>query len=486
MSESRPEIKEYREFYIDGRWVSPAENPLVKDFTVINPSTEMAVGVISLGTSADVELAVAAASKAFSGYSESRVQQRLDWLQKLLEIYQDRYDEMAQAISTEMGAPIDFARKAQAARGSAHLQQVIEVLQSYSFEHALGTTVLRKEPIGVCALITPWNWPINQVMCKVAPALAAGCCVVLKPSEQAPLSARLFAEMVHEAGFPAGVFNLVFGTGEEVGQALAMHNDVDMISITGSTRAGIAVAKAAAGSVKRVTQELGGKSANIILDDANIEQAVSHGVRSCFANSGQSCNSPTRMLVPERVYDDVIEIARRIAESVVVAPAAEDGNHLGPVVSRQQYENIQSLILKGVEEGARLIVGGPGKPEGLFSGYYVRPTIFANVHNDMTIAREEIFGPVLSVISYQDEDDAVRIANDSPYGLAAYVQSGDIEHAKRVARRLRAGMVYLNGKVQAIDAPFGGYKQSGNGREWGVFGFEEFLETKAIACPDDV
>ncbi|MCB1667109.1 MAG: aldehyde dehydrogenase family protein [Pseudomonadales bacterium] len=473
-------MKDCRQFYIDGGWVEPLS---AVDFEVENPSSEEKVGLISIGSVADADRAVAAARNAFECYSQSSREQRLQLLERLLVIYQSRYDEMAELISVEMGAPITFARSTQAARGVAHLQQAIDVLSRYEFESQLGNTTLLKEPVGVCALITPWNWPINQVACKVIPALATGCTVVLKPSELAPLSAHLFAEMVDEADFPAGVFNLVDGAGAVVGEALAVHPGVDMISITGSTRAGVAVAKAAADSVKRVTQELGGKSANIILDDADLLKAVTHGVRSCFANSGQSCNSPTRMLVPVSCYERAIDIARNVAESTVVGHSSDEGTHIGPVVSRQQFEKIQSLIAQGIDEGARLIAGGMGKPEGMVQGHFVRPTIFADVDNRMTIAREEIFGPVLSMISYGEEEEAIRIANDTPYGLASYIQSGSLERAHRVARKLKTGMVYINGALQAIDAPFGGYKQSGNGREWGRFGFEEYLEIKAIANP---
>ncbi len=478
MNKAASTLRDYRQFYIDGRWVDPLQPA---DFAVENPSTEQAVGVISLGARADIDRAVSAARRAFADYSLTAVEQRLEWLQKLLAIYMENYDEMGELISLEMGAPIDFAIKAQAARGNNNLSAAIEALKGYKFESRLdeGTTLV-KEPIGVCGLITPWNWPINQLMNKVAPALATGCTLVLKPSEMSPMSAGLFAQLVDQAGFPAGVFNLVNGEGPVVGMALAEHPDIDMVSITGSTRAGIAVARAAADTVKRVCQELGGKSANIILDDADLERAVTVGVKSCFYNSGQSCNAPTRMLVPRDCYQQAVEIACREAEITRLGHSQQKGHHLGPVINRQQFDKIQSLIESGMAEGARLVAGGPGRPEGFERGYFVRPTIFADVQNNMTIAREEIFGPVLVMIPYRDEDEAVSIANDSPYGLFAYIQSGDSSRAQRLARRLRAGSININGASQPAHLPFGGYKQSGNGREGGGYGFEEYLETKVI------
>jgi aldehyde dehydrogenase (NAD+) len=465
------------QFYIDGRWADPAEP---RPFDVIDPATEQPIAQIALGGAKDVDRAVAAARRAFEPFSQTRREERLELLRRIAASYQKRYAELAKTISREMGAPFWLSNAAQAGTGLAHVNEAIRILESYAFEELRGTTLIRREPIGVCGLITPWNWPVNQIMCKVAPALAAGCTVVLKPTEVAPLNAILLAEIFHEAGVPAGVFNLVNGDGPTVGQAIAAHPDVDMVSFTGSTRAGILVAKAAADTVKRVTQELGGKSANVILDDAELPAAIGGGMMGCAMNSGQSCNAPTRMLVPESLHDRAVQIAKGVAEGIVVGPPFAEGTRIGPVVSAAQWEKIQRLIQKGIDEGATLVTGGPGRPAGLERGYYVRPTVFANVRNDMTIAREEIFGPVLSILPYRDEDDAVRIANDTSYGLAGYVSSGSLERARRVACRLRAGQVNLNGAAPDFTAPFGGYKQSGNGREWGVFGFEEFLETKAI------
>ena len=470
-------MTDYLQFYIDGAWVDPATS---KTLDVINPATEEPVGKIAMGSAADVDKAVTAARNAFDSYSQTTREERLELLGKIVEIYKMRMGDMGAAISQEMGAPLPFATKVQAATGLGHFAAAIKVLKNYPFEEARGTTLWRKEPVGVCGLITPWNWPMNQIACKVAPALAAGCTMVLKPSEVAPLNAILFAEILHEAGVPAGVFNLVNGDGPTVGEAMSSHPGIDMMSFTGSTRAGIAVAKAAADTVKRVAQELGGKSANIILDDADFGRAVKGGVMGCMTNSGQSCNAPTRMLVPQARMDEVIDIARTAAERVKVGdPGAEDTT-IGPVVSEVQFKKIQDLIQKGIDEGATLVTGGTGRPEGLNRGYYVRPTVFANVNNEMTIAREEIFGPVLSILGYADEEEAVRIANDTVYGLSGYVSSGDLEHANRIAARLRTGMVHVNSAMADINAPFGGYKQSGNGREWGEAGFEEFLELKAM------
>jgi aldehyde dehydrogenase (NAD+) len=465
------------DFYINGAWVAPAT---AKTLEVINPATEKPVAKISLGSAADVDKAVAAARAAFATYSQTTKEQRIALLERILEVYMRRYEEMAEAITAEMGAPKKFSYHAQAECGSGHLAQAIEALKTYEFEERLGTSIVRKEPVGVCAFITPWNWPINQIACKVAPALAMGCTMVLKPSEVAPLSAHLFAEILDEAGVPAGVFNLVDGDGPTVGAALATHPDVDMVSFTGSTRAGVQVAKAAADSVKRVAQELGGKSPNIVLEDADFERAVKSGVRSCFSNSGQSCNAPTRMLVPRARLAEAQAIASAVADKTVVGDPLADGTQLGPVVSELQYSRIQTLINKAIEEGTELVAGGPGKPAGLETGYYVRPTVFGNVRNDMTIAREEVFGPVLAILPYDDEAEAIRIANDTEYGLSAYVQSGDKAHARKVADQLRTGMVHINGASGDYAAPFGGYKKSGNGREWGVYGFEDFVEVKAI------
>ena len=465
------------QFYINGAWVEPLGKTTLD---VIDPSTEEAYIKIGMGTAADVDRAVAAAKAAFPAYSRTSREERIALLQKILQAYQARYTDVAQAISREMGAPTKLAMEAQAAIGLGHLSKMIEVLSKFEFEHMQGTTLIAREPIGVCGFITPWNWPINQIVCKVAPALAAGCTMVLKPSEIAPIDAVIFAEVLDAAGVPKGVFNLVQGDGPTVGQAIASHPDVDMVSFTGSTRAGILVAKAAADTVKRVHQELGGKSANILLSDVDLRKAVTKGVVGCFGNSGQSCNAPTRMFVPADQHDEAAAIAKATAANFKVGPPAAEGTTLGPVVSEVQYNKIQRLIQAGIDEGATLVTGGVGRPEGLNRGYYVQPTIFANVKPEMTIAREEIFGPVLSIIAYDTEEDAVRMANDTVYGLAAYVQSGDLGRARKVAAQMRTGTVQVNYPAMDIGAPFGGYKQSGNGREWGEFGLEEFLETKAV------
>ena len=465
------------QFYIDGAWVVPVK--LVK-FDVIDPSTEEAMAEIALGGAADVDRAVAAAKAAFPSYSRTTRAERIALLRRIVESFKSRYDEIARTLSQEMGAPMKLATDAQAATGTAHLAKMIEVLESFVFDDLRGTTLIAREAIGVVGLITPWNWPINQIVCKVAPALAAGCTMVLKPSEIAPLNAILFAEVLHDAGVPKGVFNLVNGDGPTVGQAIAAHRGIDMVSFTGSTRAGILVAKAAADTVKRVHQELGGKSANIILPDADLKRAVSRGVSGCFLNSGQSCSAPTRMLVSAAQHDEAVAIARAAAEGFKVGPPNAAGTMLGPVVSKAQFDKIQRLIEAGIAEGAQLATGGPGRPDGLNRGYYVRPTVFGGVRPEMTIAREEIFGPVLAILTYDSEEDAIRLANDTPYGLAAYVQSGDLERARRVASRLRAGNVHINYPRGDYGAPFGGYKQSGNGREYGEFGLAEFLETKSV------
>ena len=470
-------MQEHLDFYIDGAWVPPVR-PATHE--VVNPATEQPIARISLGSADDVDKAVKAARRAFESYSRTTREERIALLQKILAVYQTRHEELAKTISTEMGAPLWLAKAAQAATGIAHFMQAIEVLKNYAFEEKRGKTLVLREPVGVCGLITPWNWPINQIACKVAPALAAGCTMVLKPTEVAPLNAILFTQILHEAGVPRGVFNLVNGDGPTVGAAIASHPGIDMVSFTGSTRAGVQVAVNAAPSVKRVAQELGGKSANIILDDADLASAVAAGVTACFINRGQSCNAPTRMLVPASRHAEAVAIAKAAAEGVKIGDPSQDGNLLGPVVSRVQFEKIQGLIQKGIDEGATLVSGGVGRPAGLAKGFYVRPTVFANVKNTMTLAREEIFGPVLSILPYHDEEDAIAIANDTPYGLSGYVQSGNLEHARKVAARLRTGNVHLNGAQASFDAPFGGYKQSGNGREWGREGFEEFLETKAV------
>ena len=468
-------MRDYLKFYIDGVWVDPVSP---KQIDVINPATEAVAGHISIGSAADVDKAVAAAKRAFASFSQTSRADRIELLQNIVAEYQKRYADMAAAITEEMGAPGWLAMQAQAAIGVGHLMTGIEVLKNYSFEELRGSTLLAKEPIGVCAFITPWNWPINQIACKVVPALAVGCTMILKPSEIAPFSAQLWTEVLHAAGVPAGVFNLVNGDGPGGGAALSSHVDVDMVSFTGSTRAGVAVAQAAAPTVKRVAQELGGKSPNVVIDDADLDVSITRGVQQMMTNSGQSCNAPSRMLVPAGKMAAAKIIAKAAAEGVTVG--SPDGNaKIGPVVSETQWQKIQGLIQKGIDEGATLVAGGTGKPEGLETGYYVKPTVFADVTNDMTIAREEIFGPVLTMLAYDGEEQAIAIANDTVYGLAAYVE-GELEHAHAVARRLRAGQVFINGKGGDLMAPFGGYKQSGNGREWGDIAFAEFLEVKAV------
>ena len=470
-----------RQFYIDGAWVDPIEP---KEFKVINPATEEPAGVISMGGPKDVDRAVAAAKRAFEGYSVSAPAERLALLERVLAAYKSHYDEIAQAISTEMGAPISLAKGSQTRIGVGHISAMIEVLKKFQFEEVRGTTRLVQEPVGVCALITPWNWPMNQVAAKVVPALAAGCTMVLKPSEYSPFSAVLWAKVMHEAGVPAGVFNLINGDGPGVGAPLSAHRDVDMVSFTGSTRAGTEVARNAAATVKRVHQELGGKSPNVLLDDADFERAVKQGVLHVFQNSGQSCNAPTRMLVPAARMAEVEAIAKRVAQSVIVGDPASEKTNVGPVVSKLQFERVENYIAKGIAEGAHLVTGGPGRPETLTRGHFVKPTIFSNVRNDMTIAREEIFGPVLCILPYRSEDEAVQIANDTPYGLAAYVWSSDPARARRVGGRIRAGQVSLNGAYGDMQTPFGGFKMSGNGREYGEFGLRDFLEVKAVIGVD--
>ncbi len=468
---------EKRDFYINGAWVSPAK---ANDFAVIDPSTEEQCAVISLGDQADTDAAVAAARAAFDSWSQTSREERMALLEKLAAVYDARQEEMAQAMSMEMGAPIDLSRAQQVGAGSWHIGGFLKAFKDFSFEKDFTSTEKTLlEPIGVCALITPWNWPMNQIILKAIPAIATGCTVVLKPSEVAPLSGHLFAEFMHEAGFPAGVFNMLNGDGPGVGSQLSSHPDVDMVSFTGSTRAGIAISKAAADTLKRVSLELGGKGANIIFEDAHPKAAKAGAIR-CFRNSGQSCNAPTRMLVHKSRYDEAVEMAADVANNTHVGPASEEGKHIGPVVSEVQFNKIQGLIEKGMAE-ARLVAGGLGRPDGLNRGYYVKPTVFADVSNDMTIAQEEVFGPVLSIIPFETEEEAVAIANDTPYGLTNYVQTEDDELRRRVARRLRSGMVETNGVGFAQGSPFGGYKQSGNGREGGVFGLEEFLEVKAVS-----
>lgn len=466
-----------RQFYIDGAWQSPQE-PAGR--AVVNPATGLQTGTLSMGNAVDVDRAVGAARRAFSEWSRSTIAERRELIERVAAACARRQDEIAQAITEEMGAPLEFSRRSQAPLGTGHFRTMARVLEAWPFTEDRKGYRLQREPVGVCGLITPWNWPVNQVACKVAPALAAGCTMVLKPSELAPLSATILAEILHEAGVPPGVFNLVHGDGKGVGQPLAAHPGVDMISITGSTRAGVAVAAAAAGTIKRVHQELGGKSPLLIVDEAILDVAVRWGVEDCFSNSGQSCNAPTRMLVPAALHDRAVAVACEVAGGMVVGDPKDPATRLGPVVSQGQFDKIQRLIRAGVAEGAALAIGGEGRPDGLERGYYVRPTVFAGVRNDMTIAREEIFGPVLAIIPFDSEDDAIRIANDTPYGLAAYVWASDLADARRVAGRVRAGMVHLNGASMSLNAPFGGFGQSGNGREWGEFGLAEFVELKAI------
>ena len=466
-----------KKFYINGEWVDPVSP---KTLNVINPANEEIISEISLGSEEDVNKAVAAAKKAFLTFSLTSREERLELFEKIMDVYKKRMPDLAKAITSEMGAPVNLANNAQAPAGLGHLNKAYKALKEYKFETEINTTIIRKEPVGVCGLITPWNWPINQIACKVGPALAAGCTMILKPSEVAPLSAIIFSEILDEAGVPPGVYNMINGDGPTVGEAMSKHKDIDMMSFTGSTRAGISVAKASADTVKRVTQELGGKSANILLHDADFNKAVSKGVMHCMNNSGQSCNAPTRMLVPESKMDEVIEIAKNTLNKIVVGNPESETTTIGPVVSEVQYNKIKNLIEIGIKEGATLVGGGTDAPAGYNKGYYVEPTIFANVTNDMTIAREEIFGPVLSILGYKDEQDAINIANETIYGLSGYVSSENIENAKSVASKLRTGMVHINNAPGDQSAPFGGYKMSGNGREWGEFGLEDFLEIKSV------
>ncbi len=465
------------QFYIDGQWVDPVE-PRTMD--VVNPATEAVYGRISLGSAADVDRAVAAAKRAFDSYSQTTREQRIDLLQAILDEFARRHDDVAEAIMDEMGAPWELASGAQAKSGPQHIKAAIKALKDFAFEERIGTTSVVKEPIGVCGLITPWNWPMNQIAVKVAPALAAGCTMVLKPSEIAPFDAIVFAEILDAAGVPPGVFNLVNGDGPGVGSAISGHPDIAMVSFTGSTRAGVLVAQNAAPTVKRVAQELGGKSANVICDDERFEEGVARGAADMFENTGQSCDAPSRMLVPRHRMDEAAAIAARVAAETRVGNPRDEGVKVGPVVSEAQWQKIQGLIQAGIDEGATLAAGGTGRPEGLEKGFFVKPTVFANVRNNMTIAREEIFGPVLSIIPYDDEDDAIRIANDTTYGLSGYVSCADLEGARRIASRMRTGMVHINGAWLDAAAPFGGYKQSGNGREWGHHGIDEFLELKSV------
>jgi aldehyde dehydrogenase (NAD+) len=463
--------------FIDGKWVEP-DAP--RGFDLVDPASEAVYGQLALGNAKDVDRAVDAARRAWPGYAAWSVADRIALLRRIVELYTQRTDAFAEAMTVEMGAPITFARAGQAARGPAHLNALIEVLERFAFETQQGTTRLRLEPVGVCGLITPWNWPVNQIVVKIAPALAAGCTMVLKPSEYSPLSALLFAQVLHDAGVPPGVFNLVNGDGPEVGAAIAAHPGIDMVSFTGSTRAGVLVARLAAESVKRVAQELGGKSANILLDDVDLEAAVTRGVAGCFTNSGQSCSIPTRMLVPRHLMNDAAQIAKRAAQAYRVGPPMDPATQLGPLVNGNQFERVQTLIAKGIDEGARLVTGGTGRPDRFTRGWFVRPTVFADVTPDMTVAREEIFGPVLSMMPYDTEAEAVEIANGTDYGLAAYVQSRDLQRARQIGRQLRAGGVHLNYPAADFHAPFGGVKRSGNGREWGEAGLREYLEIKSM------
>ncbi|MBK5962114.1 aldehyde dehydrogenase family protein [Rhodoplanes elegans] len=464
-------------FYIDGRWVEPAGTARLG---IVDPATEEVFAEIRLGTREDVDRAAAAARRAFAVSSETPVAERLAWLDKIIAGFRSRLPDLAMMMTREMGSPITFATERQATVALYHFEEAARVLAQYRFEEPMGAGIVRREPIGVCGLITPWNWPLNQVASKLAPALAAGCTVVLKPSEIAPLSAMMLAEIVDEAGVPAGVLNLVNGDGPTVGEAIASHPEIDMVSFTGSTAAGIRVAKLAADTVKRVAQELGGKSANIILDDADLDAAVIAGVHACNTNGGQNCQSPTRMLIPRASRDAAFAAARRAIETIRLGDPQDKATTMGPLVSRAQFDKVQELIQSGLDEGATLVAGGPGRPADLNRGFYVRPTVFGDVTPDMRIAREEIFGPVLSIISYDSEDEAIAIANDTPFGLAGFVQSKNPARARKVAERIRAGRVYINGAAFDRSLPFGGYKQSGNGREFGVFGFEEYLEVKAI------
>lgn len=465
------------EFYIDGRWVAPSGD---QRRAVVNPATEREITEVAMGDSSDVNVAVAAARRAFETYSLASREDRIDLLNNVIKVYLTRSEELAEAVSMEMGAPLKLAREEQVPAGLGQFRQALAALTDFEVAHRDGSTEILYEPVGVCALITPWNWPLLLIASKVAPALATGCTMVLKPSELAPLSALLFAEVMAEAGVPPGVFNLVNGDGMTVGAALARHPDVDLVSITGSTRAGVEVARNAAGTVKRVHQELGGKSAHIMLPDVDLEAALTKAVWDVMENSGQSCNARTRILVAHNQMEDAISIAARVAASVVAGSPDDPTTDVGPVVSSAQFEKIQAMIGRALDQGAHLVAGGLGRPEGLHEGYFVRPTVLGDVDNDMEIAREEVFGPVVTLIAYDDEDDAVRIANDTPYGLSGAVSSGDVERARRVARRIRAGMVHINGKGIDGKSPFGGYKQSGNGREYGEFGLREFLEVKSV------
>ena len=465
-------------FYIDGKWVTPNSK---QSMPVINPATEEEIGTVILGNNDDVDIAVKAANIAFDSFSKTTKENRLKLLKRIHEVTSDRFEELAQAMSKEMGAPITMSREAQADSGLGHLQGFIEALEKLEEENTLSNgDILTKEPIGVCGLITPWNWPINQITLKVLPAIACGCTCILKPSEHTPISAMLYAEILHEAGVPSGVFNLIHGTGEEVGVALSRHPDIQMISFTGSTRGGMSVTRESASTIKRVTLELGGKSPNLVFADCDLEERVTASVGECMLNTGQSCDAPTRLLVEKSCYEDVLNIAKKAAENTGVGEPQKEGDHIGPLFDKIQFDRVQNMIQVGIDEGARLLTGGTGRPDGFETGWYVKPTIFADVSNDMRIAQEEIFGPVLAIIPFESEEEAIKIANDSPYGLAAYLQTGDKERAQRVSKGLRAGAVHINGGGFNYGSPFGGYKQSGNGREGGEMGIEDYLETKTV------
>jgi len=469
-----------KKFYINGAWVEP--EPGARDFDVIHPGNEEVVATIALGTKADVDKAVAAATNAFETWGYTDVETRASLLVRMSELYKERSDAFAHAMSLEMGTPITFSRQVQAPCGDGHLLATLEALRAHVFERPSprGGSILIDEPVGVCGLVTPWNWPINQVIVKVAAALAAGCAMILKPSEESPLSAIMLAELIHEAGCPAGVFNLINGDGSGVGEAISRHRHIHMVSFTGSTRAGIAISKAAADTVKRVALELGGKSPNLVFADADLDNAAQCAIADCFINAGQSCDAPSRLLVEESVYDTMVDKVKAVVHSIQIGDPMEEGEHMGPVVNRKQFDNIQRLIQAGIDEGARLVCGGTGLPEGFNKGFYIRPTVFANVHNDMTIAREEVFGPVIAIIPFRDEEDAIRIANDTIYGLSAFLHSTDENRIVRVTKRLRAGSVNINGAAADYDVPFGGYKASGNGKENGAFGMHDYLDTKAV------
>ncbi len=471
-------MEKLNKFYINGEWVTPLST---QTMPVMNPATEAIIGTVALGNAADVDRAVAAASAAFDSYSQTSKDERMALLKKVKTITEARFEDLAQAMRMEMGAPITMSRNAQADAAVGHLQGFIDALQSLEERTTLTNgDVLVREPIGVCGLITPWNWPMNQIALKVLPALATGCTCILKPSEHTPISAMIYAEILHEAGYPAGVFNLVHGEGPVVGSAMSAHPDIQMMSFTGSTRAGTAVTRDAAATVKRVTLELGGKSPNLVFADCDLETRVSASVDECMFNTGQSCDAPTRLLVERSCYEDAVRIAKQAAENTVVGNPEDEGDHIGPLFDKIQFDRVQAMIKIGIEEGATLLAGGPGKPEGYDTGWFVKPTIFSDVTNDMRIAREEIFGPVLVIIPFDDEAEAIKIANDTPYGLAAYLQTGNPERAARVAARLRAGAVHINGAGIEYGSPFGGYKQSGNGREGGMMGLEDYLETKTL------